>query len=327
VTVRRRRALLSVMARARLACWAAALAGPLVLAACVPTREHVQRTYARALTPAPVRAAATAPQPVTRVLTLRALADADYRGHALDWRERITAQVERANAVLAADFGVRLEIESIREWDHADGSHDLGDMLDALARVDAAREVDWVVGFVGPAPEDPSSDSQDVGVASLFGRHLVLRAMQSSAEAAQFDVWYDALPEDERRTLAHERRVHMEVSVLLHEWGHTLGAADECDDKWIMRKDYSLLYSSFSPESARLVRVGLEHRDGRTAEAAERWASAWRAEALRMQGAAWECANLEQGLAAGDHALTRRIARLRRAGGGDADLRPGERGR
>jgi TonB family protein len=294
----------SLAARALAAALAAAAAS------CSPY-AGAQHTYARFLTPVKVRPGAPAPQPVTQVLTLRAYADADYRAHAADWRERIAEQVGRANAILAADFGVRLELEPVREWERSSGrdAH-LGATLGALRRQDDARDVDWVVGFVSPAAEDSGREHDLIGWAGLFGSHFVLRAMQTSADVARIDHWYDELEEGERQAFAKERRVHKEVATFLHEWGHTVGAVHECDSKWIMTPEYSVISGSFSSESIRLVRVGLAHRrrDGAPPKVDEPWATAWRAEAARMQGAAWECTRLEEGLARADAVLRERLS-------------------
>lgn len=278
---------------------AAALA--LALAACSPHLE-AQRTYSQFLTPARLQPAGAEAQPVARVFKVRAYVDPDYRAHAPDWRERIAGQVEQANVILASDFGVRLELEPVREWERARAGDGLEGTLGALLRLDAARDVDWVIGFVAPVPEDSPRDYHAVGMASMFGRHFVVRAMQTSGDLARIDAVYDQLTEEERTAFARARRVHQEATVFLHEWGHTLGAVHECDSKWIMAPTYSVLRARFSPDSARLVRLGLTHRDAPSAPELG-WASAWRAEAVRMQGVAWECEKLERALADADRFL------------------------
>lgn len=240
--------------------------------------------------------------PELRVFRIRAYADADYQAQDPQWAASIVAQVWRANAILESDFGVRLEVESVRPWHRPDRSGDLADALQELLDVDPAADVDWVVGWVGPMPGE-SSAREEFGRAPMFGRHFVLRAMESAASRAAVASWNE-LSTDERAAMARERRLHKEKSTFLHEWGHTLGAVHECPGKWIMSKEYSLLESTFSPESARLVRLGLRRRAARSPEEFRAWAGYYRAEASRMTGSAWECEVMEKGLSDAEKLLT-----------------------
>jgi hypothetical protein len=130
----------------------------------------------------------------------------------------------------------------------------------------------------------------------LFGRHFVLRAMQSRADADGFAVSFDALSPAERADFLRELRVHRETAVLLHEWAHTLGAVHECTGKSLMAPRYSVLQAEFSPESLPVIRAGLAHRGTRGIEARRAWAEAYRRAARNMADAAWNCPEQESAL-------------------------------
>jgi TonB family protein len=290
------------MRRAR--AWAAVA---LFLAAC-PARRFDQRDWARVLRPAPIATRLSADRAGLSVLTVRAYASPEYRSHDPAWRERIGDQVRRASAVVEEQFAVRLELESVRPWERRHEDAGLRSAAEALRALDPAAEVDWVVGFVGASPESPSTVYDRIGLARAFGRHFVLRAMQSRRDLARIDSWYDQLPEADRAAIAREEREHRETAMFLHEWAHTLGAVHECDGKWFMSERYQLVSAEFSPESARLARVGLRWRDGAGREAWAMWAREWRFEARVMAGVSWECATLERELAETDAWLARTLA-------------------
>jgi TonB family protein len=229
-------------------------------------------------------------------MRVRAYAGDGFREHASDFAERIAAQVRSASAVVEADFGVRLELESVREWHVATAANDdLAVAIAELVKEDSGRDVDWVVGFVGPAqPDDRAHDV--LGRAHLFGHHFVLREMKSPRLVEWVDLSFDEFPSEQRAAMIERSRVHHETTTFLHEWAHTLGAVHECAAKGIMAKEYSVMTSSFSPESARLVRLGLEQRDRTGKAARQEWVRAYGAEMSRMSSAWWDCRTLEQDL-------------------------------
>lgn len=260
--------------------------------------------------PAPIRAPPGAQRPAeVRSFRLRAYADADYQAHAQDWELRIRDQVRRANELLEVQFGIHLEVE-VRRWDRAERGGPLEAALRQLGSVERG-DADWVVGFVGPVPEDAWQDH--LGLAGAFRTDFVLRAMLSPADLMRLEIGYDTLSEAEREAMANERRLHRETVALLHEWAHTVGAVHECDGKWIMSERYGVTESGFSPESERLVRLTLAYRGKSGAAARTAFAEAWRAEVARMQSAAWECPVLEKGLAEREALLAKASA--------DADAR------
>jgi hypothetical protein len=131
--------------------------------------------------------------------------------------------------------------------------------------------------------------------------------MESEESRAAIATWDEITPE-ERVQMALGLRVHKETSTFLHEWAHTLGAVHECAGKWIMSDRYNLLASTFSPESARLVRLGLQHRAARSPEEVGAWRHGYRAEIAAMAGLTWDCAVMGKALARAEQLLAARAA-------------------
>jgi len=270
----------------------------LLLAGCsFPNPRQQQRAYAESLRPAEVKPAASPPEGPLRKLRVRAYADADYQQQTPRWNAHIEEQISRASSVLEGQFGVRLEVQSVRRWTRSGSGGRLRDALAELQALDPGNGADWVVGFVSSLGAFTASQ-EELGVACAFCRHLVVRGMFSAAESDAIDQALPLLPAAERASLARERRVHKEVAVFLHEWGHTLGAFHERSPQFLLSPIYETSQSSFSEGSARIIGRGLDYRDAPDSRAA--WASAYRAEVERASATAWDAATREQALAMAD---------------------------
>ena len=273
----------------------------LLLASCTfPTPQQQQRPYAESLRPAEVKPAAPASDVPVRKLRVRAYADADYQQQTPRWNARIEQQIERASGILERQFGVRLELESVRPWQRARVGERLQDALDELAASDAGTGVDWVVGFVSSLRVF-SATEEDQGTACMFCRHFVLRGMFSAAESDAIDRALPLLSGTEREVLARERRVHRETTLFLHEWAHTLGAFHERALQSLMAPMYDTSQSAFSDSSARIIGIGLELRD--VPASRPTWSKAYRAEAERSGAAAWDTRTRDAAVAAADYLL------------------------
>src|SRR5256885_5390038 len=134
------------------------LACAALAAACWKSPRDLQRDYAQSLRPAPIGAQSRATGPV-RSLRVRAYADPEYQAQTPRWSDRIRDQIDRANATIETEFGVRLELEATRTWTRADRFERLDKALAGLAAVDRAADVDWVIGFA-PRSEGPTSELQ-----------------------------------------------------------------------------------------------------------------------------------------------------------------------
>ncbi len=270
----------------------------LLLAGCAfRTPWQEQRVAADALKPAEVSPAAHAPAGAVRVLRVRAYADADYQAQTPRWTHHIEEQLDRASAALTAQFGVRLELESARPWNRSGASARLEPLVEQLFALDKGDGVDWVAGFVSSL--DVFSAAQDqLGVAGLFGRHLVLRGISSAAEMDAINQSLQLLSTGDREQLVRERRLHKEISVFLHEWAHTLGAIHDRSPQTFMAPAYDKSQASFSEASARIIGIGLSFRDSPGSR--EAWARAYREELARDPGSFWDAAERERSLASAD---------------------------
>ncbi len=254
-------------------------------AGCGRTEKDVQRDYARTLRPAQL--ADRAPEQRVRNAPVRVLVDDEYRTEILRWQDRIEAQIERANRVLVAQFGVRLTVREIRPWERSGRARTLSAAMDDLVRDDPGSDVDWVIGFVSSS-ELFSGSHEQLGMARVFGRHIVLRGMVSFEEGEAFRRVLDKLSDADREGLLHERQLHRESAVLLHEWAHTLGAFHERDDDSLLSPRYHHSQAAFSPTTVRVVQLGLEHRASQVADGRPAWAAAYRAEVERARRVAWD---------------------------------------
>ena len=177
----------------------------------------------------------------SRALRVRVYADAEHRAQVLHWERGFEAWLQRASAAVREPLGVTFTLESARAWDRrgSPGSEaSLEPVLDALEALDAGEDVDLVVGLVS-APSAFSESQHELGFARVLGRHCVLRGISG------------AVPVEARR--------HLEVSTLLHEWAHTLGAFHVRDARGWMAPKYDAAQSGFAPRTLALLEVGLRH--------------------------------------------------------------------
>jgi hypothetical protein len=241
--------------------------------------------------PAAVAPATTAARP-QRTFKVRAYLDEDYAAQTPRADARIGAQLDRASKVLAAQFGVVLELESVRPWRRAERQTPLAIALRQLAELDAGAGVDWVIGFVSSL-QMYTATQEELGAAAIFGRHFVLRGMISVDDATRIEIEFDKIGADAREGLLRELRLHRETAVLLHEWAHTLGAVHDRSGEHLLSASYHKAQATFSATSARLIELGLQWR---TRERAG-WARALREE-LAQAGEAVDERERAQALAA-----------------------------
>jgi tetratricopeptide (TPR) repeat protein len=297
------------------------LACAALAAACWKSPRDRQRDYAESLRPAPIGAQPRNSGPV-RPLRVRVYADPEYQAQTPRWSDRIGAQIERADAAIQGEFGVRLEVESIRTWERAERFEGLDKALAELAAADPGADVDWVIGFA-PALTFASAAHEQLGVGALFGRHLVVRGMFSLEETRALETALDKLPSEEREALLRERRLHKETAVLLHEWAHTLGAFHEHTPGSLMSPMYEPSQSGFSPTTVRLLQAALEQRNARDQAGLARWAAAYRDE-VRSATTIWDEATRAEALRAGEQFFgSVRVAAEKQGGAIEQPAAPG----
>jgi tetratricopeptide (TPR) repeat protein len=226
-----------------------------------------QRDTARDLTPSAMDLtpeAAAAPG-AARAIRVRVYADRDYRELVLRWRLKARTQIDRINSVVQPVFGVRFEIESLREWDRSHVGQPLGSVLDEIEALDPAEEVDWVIGLATPLHGVATSVHQ-IGIAHVLARHFVLRGMDDEQEALAIERDLKLLSPEERTRLYAERKGHKEIVMFLHEWGHTLGLLHNEDRAVFMNPAYDNRQKAFSDFERSVMSLALARRLERRGE-------------------------------------------------------------
>jgi len=204
-----------------------------------------------------------------RTARIHVWADDAYRAQNLHWQQTIQDQLEAANEVLAATFGVRL-VADYRVWQrHAPGAS-LEESLDALDELDAGEDVLSVVGLTSSISL-VSATFEQLGFASVGGRHMIIRGYADVEERKMFEAEFTELLAEERDLLYKSRRRHKTTAVLLHELGHNLGAEHVPTEDTLMHETYSERSSAFDPQSHEVILATLDQRlhRGRGAPAAE----------------------------------------------------------
>src|SRR4051812_28370406 len=111
------------------------------------TVEDMQRDYAhrlapKAFHPEPTASAELGVTAKLRHLHVRVYLDDDFRAQILRGEESVRRQLRRASDVMAAEFGVQLDLVDVRPWAHRGGER-LDRSLDALEQLDPGTDVEW----------------------------------------------------------------------------------------------------------------------------------------------------------------------------------------
>jgi len=232
----------------------------LLLSLACRTPEDMQRDYAKKL--APAKFDRSSAQEVSflprRTYRVRVYADDTYRSQTLRWEERVRRQLARATEVSSRRFNVTFELVEAKPWSStAPPSEPLNGLLEKLEALDKGQDVDLVLGYTSSLPVFTATLDQ-LGVARVLGRHAVLRGMESPAEDRALRETLPDLPEREREALYLQRRTHKETVVLLHEWGHTLGAHHT--PAGVMNETYDRKESFFTEDSVAVMAIGLAQK-------------------------------------------------------------------
>ena len=193
-----------------------------------------------------------------RVAKLRVWADTEYRAQNVRWQHTFEDELDYANQVMTPMLGVRLEAE-YQSWDHHAPSGTLSDHLAALDAHDPGDEVVWVVGLTSSLSL-VSATFEQLGIAQVGGRHLVLRGYADLEERAAFERAFPDTNRQERELVHEARRRHKTTTVLLHELAHSLGALHETEPDWIMSQAYSHLAASIGDANRELMLITLDDR-------------------------------------------------------------------
>jgi hypothetical protein len=198
---------------------------------------------------------------------IRVWADEQYRAQNVRWQRSFEEPLELANLVLTSVFGLRL-VPEYRAWARHSPDSTLAADLEALAERDPGDDVLLVVGLTSALPL-VSATFDELGVAGLGGRHLIVRGYADLEERKLYaDVFRDLLPEERELALA-QRRHHKTAVVLLHEIGHTLGADHDAERDTIMDAFYSHRAGAFSAQAREAMLRTLDRRLGRASSTGE----------------------------------------------------------
>jgi hypothetical protein len=213
---------------------------------------------ARARPAALASATPAAADAVATSLKVRVHATPAYVAQTPDWKIHAGTLLEDASATLRSSLGVNLVLVSAETWDAPVHSHLAGDLA-ALHDEDSGDGADLVLGLVG-ALSIATSDFDQVGLAILGGKHLVVRAPNVANEYEAVEKAFDELREEDRARLRRERLHHREVAVLLHEIGHALGAAHDDAAGSLMRPAYDAKMAGFDDASIAAMHEGLSRK-------------------------------------------------------------------
>ncbi|HEY4241478.1 MAG TPA: matrixin family metalloprotease [Kofleriaceae bacterium] len=221
------------------------------------SEKELQRGSIAKLLPAQLVATTVYRGPL-RTARVRVWADSDYRAQNLGWQKAFDEQLEYANAVFEPMLGMHLAPE-YHEWDRHAPSATLDEDLGALKTQDDGDDVVFVVGLTSAlALVTPTFDQ--LGVALLGGRHVMLRGYATGEERAAFEELFPKVSADEREQALAARRQHKVVAVLIHELAHSLGALHEKAEDVVMSPMYSSLAASIGDKNRLIMLATLAER-------------------------------------------------------------------
>lgn len=189
---------------------------------------------------------------------IRVYADDDFRAQNVHWQQAFQAQLDYANEVIGSQFGVKLEAE-YRTWNRRQVGGTLSDGLAELIKLDPGADVMTVVGLTSSLSLVAATFEQ-IGYASVPGRHLVLRGYADVGEKQAFEQAFRELTPEERTALFEGRRRHKTTALLLHELGHNWGAPHREETNTLMSSNYSERASGFDDASRETILANIDQR-------------------------------------------------------------------
>lgn len=192
---------------------------------------------------------------------IRVYADDEYRTQNRKWRETFDDNLDYVNAVLGANFGVRLTAE-YRQWNHHAPGATLAEHLAQLYELDAGRDVLTVVGLTSSLSL-ASATFEQLGYASVSGRHMMLRGYADLVERNAYAAAFSELSADELDNALETMRRHKTAALFLHELGHNMGMAHESAADTLMNATYSRNSTGFSTDAHATIQRSLDERLGR----------------------------------------------------------------
>ncbi|HYU15238.1 MAG TPA: hypothetical protein VEL05_04180 [Candidatus Acidoferrum sp.] len=244
-----------------------------LLAASAGCAFGATRAAYEARTAARLEPAAVEPTPTeggsVGVLRVRVFVDEDYRAQNRRHSQEIGRLFARASALLEPTVGLRLEVVEVADWKRRSGD-DLQAVLDELVSLDPAEDVDLVVGMISGLAR-VEVQLHHLGMARVFGHHLVLRGLNDAVEVKELDRALGTVDEKVRRGLYARRRQHKELVILLHEIAHTLGGLHVTAPGDLLHWQYDHQQSSFGADNAQLMRAVAAAKLAKGPEAGAGW--------------------------------------------------------
>jgi biopolymer transport protein ExbD len=189
---------------------------------------------------------------------IRVWADNQYRTQNRQWQKSFEEPLELANLVITPLFGVRLVAE-YQTWErHVPGARLIDDMA-ALIERDPGDDVFAVIGLTTSLPL-VSATFDELGLAQIGGRHIVLRGYADLEERKLYANAFPDLRAEERELALVHLRHHKTAVVLLHEIGHVLGVEHEIETTAIMNAYYSNHATAFTPQSREIMLRTIDER-------------------------------------------------------------------
>ena len=190
-----------------------------------------------------------------RSAKVRVYADAEVRALP-HWKEDIGEQIDYANQLLEPMIGLRLTVDSYKDWARTGTPEDA---LRELVELDKGDGVMWVIGYVAPATTSTTVMSA-LGDARPLGHHLTVRAW---AEKPELEALSGRLPDPkdpDRSEVVGAHHRHKQTVVLLHMLATTLGAIAETDPAWIQAVSYSPQQGTFANRTRELLQLAINSR-------------------------------------------------------------------
>jgi hypothetical protein len=238
-----------------------ALAALVGLGACYDSRwgeaKRAQQHVAADTKPADIGPGSGDRPPATgsHTLHVRMRPNGRYLALTVDAPKQLADLVDDANQVLGPALGLELDVDRIQPWSaDLDGPDDA---LTALMNEDPGTDVDVVVGLIGALPRHTDS-LHELGVATLLGKHMVLRGAGRADEQDAIEHGFTELSEDDRARMVRQRKRHRALAVFLHELGHSLGAVHEEAPLSLMHPVYDPKMNAFGGGGIALMRVALD---------------------------------------------------------------------
>ena len=251
-------------------------------------QKRAQQHAAQRNTPQQLkRANASETHAARRVLELRLYASPDYVASMLDWQKQFDALLARVNSVFGPEFGATLEIAEVRTFPTRASGEKLEAAMPRLVELDPASDVDWVVALIPATPRFAVS-ADDLGIARMPSRHIVMRGMSDPQEYEAIERGFSELSDEERHKLYRVRKEHKLAVTLLHELAHTLSVPHELLPTSLMNARYHVEASSFSEEAADIMRASLASRVSPKSPVLDAALASKLEASLRTAGSDWE---------------------------------------